>query len=249
MPVLNTQIETVKQVLNGRQISGATESQLSKTLIYIYSLIGLRMQHFPNAIEDKILFSFIRAEYSSKTLEEFILAFKLAIKDELDLEDIKVYDQFTCEYLARVMTAYSKWLKKVNKEIPAPVPQITFKTIITTPEEKLSDIQEWEEKKDVQVKFIPPYLYEYLIEFGKISPTVGDKWEAMGKATDLRKSELYEESLNLRIESVSAYKNFLEMYTNGEYKGAEIERIKTLSKKIMVFDYLNVQNESRKQAL
>ena len=202
--------------------------------------MGLRPQHYPTLEQDRILLAFIRTEYSQKTLEELILAFRLAIKDELDLktEDIRVYDQFTPEYLGRIMTAYSKWLKDKNKQLPQPEPKMLFHNTITSEAEKLQDIAEWEAKDDLNIDFIPPYLYDYLVEFKKIDPSKKDKWTAMERATEVRKSKLQEDSLSMNKNAIDEYQSFLKMYESGEYVGNEINRITLIAKKIMVFDYL-----------
>jgi len=135
MLVLNTQTEVVRKALSGVKVCEAEDNDLYRTLSIIYLIVGLRPHHFPTKQEDTVILGFLREEYALKTLDELILAFKLAMKGELDLEDVKVYDQFTCEYLARVMTAYRKWLKEVDsKVIPAPPPAIENKEEVTPDE-------------------------------------------------------------------------------------------------------------------
>lgn len=237
LPVVNMQIDTVKKALSAKKIAESTDKEISQVLSLIYTIIGLRQQHFPSRTDDVILFTFLRNEYGNKTLDELLLAFNLAIKDELDISDTKVYDQFTCEYLARIMTAYRKWIKKINKEVP-PVPKMRFHNSITTQEEKQKDIEDWEGREKVSIEFIPPYLFDYLVEFEKIFPTRESKWEAMGRAADYRKEQLHTLSMNMRPEDIFSYQAFISMHKEGVYKGLEIERLKNLGKKIMVFDYL-----------
>ena len=184
--------------------------------------------------------SFIRSEYGLKTLDELLLAFKLAIKGELEIEDVKVYDQFTCEYLARVMTAYRKWLKSKSKEMPAPAPKMILGNVSTSQAEKMADIEEWEskDKKDINFDLIPPYLYDYLVEFKKI-PDNYEEPDNLFRAAKLRRRILFQDSLSFRTEDKIAFNEFEKMFISGEYSGLEPNRIKLLAKKIMVFDYLN----------
>lgn len=237
LPVVNMQIDTVKKALSAKKIAESTDKEISQALSLIYTIIGLRQQHFPSRTDDIILFTFLKNEYGNKTLDELLLAFNLAIKDELDISDAKVYDQFTCEYLARIMTAYRKWIKKINKEV-IPETKMIFNNSITTQEEKQADIAEWEGKKEFNIEFIPPYLFDYLVEFEKIFPTTKNKWDAMDLAIDYRKDQLHTLSMNMRSEDISSYQAFISMHKEGVYKGLEIERLKNLGKKIMVFDYL-----------
>ena len=241
MPCEIISTDEAKRALSGLAINNASDVEIRQTLCVIYTIVGLRPQHYPTMAEDTILMSFIRSEYGLKTLDEFLLAFKLAIKGELEIEDVKVYDQFTCEYLARVMTAYRKWLKSKSKEIPAPAPKMILGNVSTSQAEKMADIQEWENKADIKLELIPPYLFDYLVEFKKIDPSKKEKWQAMSRAADVRKTELFKEidKPNPRREEVNYYNNFLVMYGKGEFTGLEPNRIKLLAKKIMVFDYLN----------
>lgn len=238
--------DEAKKALSGLMINNASEVQIRQTLILIYTMVGLRVQHYPNMAEDTLLISFTRSEFGLKTLDELLLAFKLAIKGELEIEDAKVYDQFTCEYMARIMTAYRRWLKSRSAEVVAPKKMI-MNNVITSQEEKLADIAEWEAKEDVKIEFIPPYLFDYLVEFEKITPTKKEKWDAMALAADLRKTELFKEIDNPkpRKEDVAYYNAFLIMYGKSEYTGYEPDRLKNLAKKIMVFDYLKNINWSK----
>ena len=239
MPCEIMSTDEAKKALSGLMINNASEVQIRQTLIIIYTMVGLRVQHYPTMAEDTLLISFTRSEFGLKTLDELLLAFKLAIKGELEIEDTKVYDQFTCEYMARIMTAYRRWLKSRSAEVVAPKKMI-MNNVITTQEEKLADIAEWEAKEEVKIEFIPPYLFDYLVEFEKITPTKKEKWDAMALAADLRKTELFKEIDNPkpRKEDVAYYNAFLIMYGKSEYTGYEPDRLKNLAKKIMVFDYL-----------
>lgn len=211
-------------------------------MVVIYALTGLRSQHYPTPLEDKIILSFIREEYSNKTLDELLLAFKLAIKGELDLEDVKVYDQFTCEYMARVMTAYRKWLKKVNAEVAPPVIEIKSNVMETTQEEKLADIAEWEAKTKIRLEYIPPYIFDYLKEVGKISITDEVRNGYMAKARDQIKTELYNEwQANIGRKMIGAdlnYKKFMIMYNEKIWSAEYLSQFRNLAKKIIVFEYL-----------
>lgn len=230
-------------------IQDSSDAELNKTLALIYAMIGLRPQHLPTPHDDVLLFSFIRQEYGVKTLKELVLAFRLAIKDELDMEGSKIsYDQFTCEYVSRVMTAYRKWLKKVNAEVPPPVVEIKSSFPAVTMEEKLSDIAYWEAKTDIRIEFIPPYIFDYLRDVGKISISDEARNSYMAKARDQIKTDLYNEwQGNIGRKMIGAdltYKKFMIMYSEKRWSAEYLSQFRNLAKKIIVFEYLTNRNSN-----
>lgn len=116
----NGLINSIKAALSGILISEASDKLLAEKMAMVYLLLGLRGKHLPSELEASVIFSYLRTEYGHKTLDELGLAFRLAIKGELDLkpEDVKVYDQFTVLYLSTIMEAYRKWLLKQNQTVP-----------------------------------------------------------------------------------------------------------------------------------
>lgn len=222
-----------------------TNAEIGKKLAAIYLMIGLRKQHLPTEIEDKLLFDYLRLHYSQKTLEEVVFAFDLAIRSELDLrdEEVKVYDQFTCEYLARIMNGYRKWLKdKSNKVEPAK--QIVFGNRITSDEEKKKDIEEWMAKdiSEIKIELIPPYLYDYLTSLEMLNLSIEEKYEIREQAIEMRRDILQRELDTAREngDKHSDYelKKFIGYIEAGCIEGIEVARVKDLSKKISVREFL-----------
>jgi len=107
-------VAAVKERLKGKAMCVASDQEISLGLSKIYLLVGLRPHHFPTMEEDLFLFTFIRNHFGRKTLSEMEYAFELAVTNQLDIDDIKVYDQFTPEYFARIMNAYKRWLMGVS---------------------------------------------------------------------------------------------------------------------------------------
>jgi len=241
---LNTQIDIVKKALTGKLIADATDKELSSKLSLVYMLIGLRPQHFPTQEQDVFIFSYIRSHYGQKTLDEINLAFDKAIQGELNLTDVKLYDQFTIEYFVRIMNAYRDWLKKVHQEAMSKLKDIEQEVKVdimqTTKEEKLEDIAEWESKKELNFNFIPPYLYDYLTEEGKIMHSPDEKMEIYERACNVRYHELKQEAEGRDKSAVIDYNNFNLMYKQGfrAIKGDEVQRIRNIAKKIGVYEYL-----------
>ncbi len=208
-------------------------------------MVGLRPHHWPVEQEKEDLHNYIRLKYGKKTLSELILAFDLAINNELDLkpEDIKVYDQFTIAYLAQIMTGYKKWLSQQSKQVKKPLalPEVR----ILTPEEKDEWIEEWIQKEEINIELIPVIFYERLIESGKI-PVPDDaqreKYLPMA-ARDVEKA-LSEDGKNCvtNDESISwnrKWNLFQDMKKNG-FEGEFKDRILGRAQKLIVFDYLKV---------
>lgn len=226
MPDYNT--SSVMQVLMQKRISDASDIEIAQKLSIIYYLIGLRPNHFPTPEEDAFLYGYIRKKYSHKTLEELVLAFELAIDNKLDLEDVKVYDQFTPEYLTRIMNAYKSWLNQLHKN-KKPEKMENEKVTITD-EYKLNEIDEWLNKKDINLWLIPVYLYYYLKDLNFINLTNAEKKLIFKKAKELYFNKIQKEA----IESG----NIRSLKTSLEVDESNIERIRNLARKIVVYDFL-----------
>lgn len=172
------------------------------------------------------LINYILQNYSHKTLDELYLAFDLAIKDELELDDVKVYDQFSVEYLVRIMTAYKKWLNKQSKNI-IQKPKEEMQQEITK-EEKYEEINEWKNKDKINLYLIPVYLYDWLKEFGMINPTTEEKKEIYKSAETMHTEKLKQDGI---------LKSNLDDYNDFKKNGNK-QVIVNLSKKLIVYNYL-----------
>ena len=102
-------------------INSGPDERLVEALRYAMLLVGIKERNFPDAVERVVLFNFIRKKYSGHTAEEIRLAFEKAIARELELDenDIKHFENFSCEYFARIMNAYRKWARKEHAKIEA----------------------------------------------------------------------------------------------------------------------------------
>lgn len=225
MPYENL-LQGLTDVLNGQRIQDATSIDLSKTLIKVFLLIGLRQNHYPTKEEHIFIEAYIRKNYYHKTLDELYLAFDLAIKNQLEC-DAKVYDQFTIEYLVRVMDAYKKWLR--NNYTP-PKKEIQETIMEISKEEKIADINEWEQKDKINLYLLPVYLYDWLLELNYINPTREEKIEIFAKAKELHKDKLKTEA----IESG----NFRQFNKFLEYDESEKQMVQNLAKRMIVYNYL-----------
>jgi phosphoglycerate-specific signal transduction histidine kinase len=80
--------------------------------------------------------------------------------------------------------------------------------------------------------FIPIYLYDYLIELGKITLTAKEKWDYYNKAIQVKTDQLKQDISNRKD-----LKHFLKMVQDG-LLGAEKQSIINLSKRMIIYDYL-----------
>ena len=213
-----TILQEVYKNLNGKKISEANDLEIRKTLIKIYFLIGLRPAHYPTKEQDAFLIDYLYRNFAQKTLDELYHAFDLAVKNELLIDDWKVYDNFSPEYLMRIMTAYRQWLKKLNSNIKTINENQTMPEI--TKQEKLAEIEEYKSKQ-TSVKLLPIYLYDWCYDFGMIRPSVEEKKEFLEKA------ERY------NVESMKA-DGVRKIIKDESYKQKNIN----LAKKMIVYNYL-----------
>lgn len=214
----------LKTVLFAPMLKNCHENDLKAALRQIFLLVGLRPQNIPKEEEKAYLLGYIYETYGHKTLAEIVLAFKLAIKGELDIDrnDVKVYDQFTPAYFSVIMEGYRIWLKKKNSMVPpAPVNLLEQR-------KKLTD-EEWEEwlkdMKDYPFENIPLIAYE------RINPklTAGDKMDYFKAAVHYKLTKL---------PLVSKERSEFEAWIKNQPKGDIYDSVADLAKKMIVKDLL-----------
>jgi len=238
--VIDFNVNRAKNALTDKLIENCTEEEIKPKLLLIYSMVGLRVTHYPQGQEKQDLHDYIRLKYGKKTLSEFVLAFDLAINNELDLktDDIKIYDQFTISYLAMVMSAYKSWLNKIwqtNKSKPAIIELEEKKEV--SDEEKLEWLNEWK-RDDIIVDLIPIHFYDYLIQFNLVEITPKIKWEAIERATQSIKSSLQVAIGECKTtDALREFGEFEKMEKDG-FTGKLKEQILNKAKKLIIADYL-----------
>lgn len=241
-PLEITNIEVAQSVLSAKLISQATEDELKQKLVKIYLLVGLRQQHFPVAEEKAFLHQYIFQNYGNKTLDELELAFSLAIKGQLNLklEDYKVFDQFPCEYVSRIMNAYRDWLKHTSdlvKYMKKETPMIDDKTEIS-PMEMIEWIEEYKQKDDIILDLIPISFYSFLTDTEVIKVSNEQKWDVAAKATQSIKTDLMNAIPECKTtDALNAYKTFEKMETEG-FTGKFKTLIQNRAKRLIVHEYL-----------
>ena len=140
MPVLksspNGDVVKFQTAITDKRICNLTDVEpLKQALRYAMVLVGIKAQNVPNDREKSVLLQFIVNNYGGHTPAEIRLAFDLAIAGELDVEDVKCYENFSPLYFASIMNAYRKWARPKHGEMKPIEKELT-------PDEKLDiDLQ------------------------------------------------------------------------------------------------------------
>lgn len=227
--------------LETARINQAPLEDVKQVLRYAMMKIGLRSQNWPTDIEKGLLIQHIVKDFGGHAVDEIKLAFDMAIAGKLDVE-VNCYENFSCLYFSSIMNAYRKWAAEEKrhletKELPAaaPPPNLSDQTM-----------QEWMEYTQQQMKngkglsvdFMPIPLYEWGEKKGLFNKTGPEKREYLQRAVSFRHGKLIE----LAIEENSAgnrkvLADFNDMKEAGEFKGPEVQILKNLAKKMILFDY------------
>lgn len=229
----------------GTKINEASDKELSERFAIIYWMIGLRPQHFPTEEQSLMIFNYIRNNFGNRFVNELVFAFDKAINNLLDIDDVKVYDQFTLEYFVRIFNSYRKWSYCILKENEKPIEYKSLPMPETTEIEMQSEINEYL-NKELNINYLPPYLYDYAEKLNLIKLSKQEKIAIFDKAKLFRKHQLREIAENYRKEDIVDYNNFCHKLDTG-FKKDDIElfNLKNLAKKIAFIDYAKNYNSSK----
>ena len=210
-------------------------------------MIGLRPQHFPSPEEDLFIFNYLRINYGHKTLDELYLAFDLAIKGTTEV-DCKVYDQFSIEYLVRIMNAFRIYSNNLIKEMPQKKVE-SLPAPVETEKEMLEDLQEYVKNDFYNFRnllMIPLYLFTTCEKLFLIKQTEKQKIKMYGKAVEYRKNMLKNESImDLRFNR--EYQKLVRDIENNTLSSFEIQFISDIYKRMSILEYLIEQRNCLNQ--
>lgn len=232
-PMLSTSIDIVSNP--GKKLAESSRDEIAQALVKIYYIIGLRPQHFPTKEMDDFLFSYIMHNYGHRSIREMLHAFNLAIHGELDIDDAKAYDQFSIEYLVRIMNAYRKYKNKLIMETVKEKPMAQLPPAEPTPEETENDLKQMKDKAEKNLYFIPLYLYNDLVQQGKIQP---DENKYLQEACGLYKKELIYKAQNGNSGDQKFLMDFIDMFHQGEIHDPHRKSIRAIIKRLQILDYL-----------
>ena len=128
----------------GEKILSISTQTLKQSLAYVFTLIGL--SNPPMAEEFMIIEDFIRSSYPQFTIDEFKLAFKLAVQNKLDCS-VEHYEKFSPKFIGQVMNAYRTKANDIRKIQ-------SYKSIetMTVPQLSENDIVEFTRKEWMESK-------------------------------------------------------------------------------------------------
>lgn len=104
--------------IKDKKIQHCDNEDLAQALRYAMLLVGIRAANLPSQMEFDVLKQFIRRTYHGHTPSEIRLAFDKAVAGELNLktEEVKAFENFSCEYVGRIMRAYRVWASNQYEE-------------------------------------------------------------------------------------------------------------------------------------
>jgi len=123
---------------------------------------------YPDKDEMMIIEDFIRTSYPLYTIEEFRIAFKMAVQGKLDCST-EHYEKFSPKFIGQVMTAYTKKaieVRKMIKPILSPIepPKLSDEDIVSFTQ------KEWLQspKNDFNRVFNADKVFAILLRQGKL---------------------------------------------------------------------------------
>lgn len=226
----------IKQV---KAVNDATGNVVD-ALLSVMNKLGIREANIPGKDELGVLIHHLLTNYGNHTCDEIRLAFDMAIAGKLELlqgESVNCYENFSCLYLSSILNAYRRWAAQAHRQLqPKELPE--------PPKEELTDVtmRDWMEdvkKRKLAVDFMPVMIYDWLEKKGELVKTPAEKHEYLQEAVAYRQSKLAkacEEMMNQ--DNREALQKFIQMKESGVFSGPEANTLKSLAKKMILFDFL-----------
>lgn len=111
----------IAEAFKGNKLNLVSPITLKENLAYIFTLLGFTK--YPDTQEMIVIEDFIRTSYPLFTVEEFRLAFKMAVQGKLDCST-EHYEKFSPKFIGQVMSAYTKKAVQVRKMIKPIIKEI-----------------------------------------------------------------------------------------------------------------------------
>jgi hypothetical protein len=156
----------ITEAFKGNKLNLVSPVTLRESIAYIFTLIGLTK--YPDKDEMIVIEDFIRTSYPLYTIEEFRIAFKMAVQGKLECST-EHYEKFSPKFIGQVMAAYTKkandvrkMQKPITKELE--VPKLSDEEIVSFTQ------KEWLEsaKNDFNKVFNANKVFAILLKQGKL---------------------------------------------------------------------------------
>ena len=123
----------IAEAFKGDKLNLVSPVTLRENLAYIFTLLGFTK--YPDKDEMVVIEDFIRTSYPLFTVQEFRIAFKMAVQGKLDCST-EHYEKFSPKFIGQVMSAYTKKAIDVRKMIkpilsPNEPPKLTDEDIVS----------------------------------------------------------------------------------------------------------------------
>jgi hypothetical protein len=156
----------IAEAFKGDKLNLVSPVTLRENLAYIFTLLGLTK--YPDKEEMIVIEDFIRTSYPLFTVQEFRIAFKMAVQGKLDCTT-EHYEKFSPKFIGQVMAAYTKKAVEVRKMIKPILSEIEAPKL--SDEDIVSFTQkEWLEspKNDFNKVFNADRVFAILLRQGKL---------------------------------------------------------------------------------
>jgi hypothetical protein len=248
-PVIGEEKRFLECLEDKRVIANSAE-ELKEVLRLVMVKIGLRAQNWPSDEEKGVLLSHIVTQFGNHTRQEILLAFDMVIAGKLEdgegeQVDANCYENFSCLYFSKVMIAYRRWAAEVYKQNKKDLPMLPESKEDTSDiamEDWMADVSLRIQAGGYDVQLVPPMLYEWMDKKGEIKKTAAEKREYLSKAAAHRVVVLSQNlAANPDEKNKTALEVFCAMMNKGMFEGDEVERLKLLAKKMILFDMLKAE--------
>jgi len=197
--ILKTSNSSFQQAISQKKINNDLEG-LTDALKYSMALVGIRANNGPTQDEFYFLKFYLLNNFGSHTAAEIRLSFDLAVSNRLELGEsgATCYENFSCEYVGRIMSAYRKWAEIQHKNLPIETP----KGLLEYRMPRIDWSEEWEELKEtakngnIDKAIIVTPLYDWLVENGLMN------------LTGLEKKQFYLSARSAIIAALNEAKNY-----------------------------------------
>jgi hypothetical protein len=151
---------------NGDKLNLVSPIILRENLAYIFTLLGFK--NYPDKEEMTIIEDFIRTSYPLYTIQEFRIAFKMAVQGKLDCST-EHYEKFSPKFIGQVMVAYTKKANEVRK-MAKPIVNEIIAPKLTDEQIVLFTQKEWLEsaRNDFNRVFNADKVFDILIKQEKL---------------------------------------------------------------------------------
>ena len=195
LPALNSPFALA---IKSEKINKATPEDISSALRYAMALVGIRAANGPTQVEFDFIKIYLVKNFGRHTPDEIRLAFDLAVSNKLELGEsgAKCYENFSCEYVGRIMSAYRVWAENEYKNLPAttkePIALLGYDPPRIDWQIEWVEIVQEAKAHRIDKAIIMTPLYDWLVERGMLSLTGPEKRALYNSARSSLIAELKE---------------------------------------------------------